>query len=119
MNIKDPASRCAFVFGRPMKPCPACGGYRLGFSVPIKMDRANLDTAKKILAEWAKRTRDGNTPLEGTCRIVCRDCHHMGPSVDVVGRTAEDVGRDAVVASRCKELWNGVDNVKVQEEGKA
>lgn len=104
------AERARFVFGQDMQPCPACGSYHLGFSTPIKLDGPLADTADGILRQWAKARRAGAgagaTPLEGTCRIMCRDCGHIGPAVDVTGRTAEDVGKDPEVAAETKRRWN-------------
>jgi hypothetical protein len=105
-SLRDPASRAEFVFGQRMNPCPACGGYNIGFSTPIKLDGPLPDTAKGMLGAWAKARKGGSTPLEGVCRIVCRSCGHLGPSVNVKGRTAEDVGRDKTVCAEVKRLWN-------------
>ena len=100
------AEHARFIFGQDMQPCPACGSYHLGFSTPIKLDGPLSNTAGGILCQWAKSRRAGATPLEGTCRIMCRDCGHIGPAVDVTGRTAEDVGKDPAVAAETKRLWN-------------
>jgi len=104
--LRDPAKRCEFVFGQPMIPCPKCGGFDIGYSTPIKIDDECPNTAKGIFSAWAKARKDGKTPLEGTCRIMCRKCGHLGPSVDVTGRTAEEVGMDPFVATEAKRLWN-------------
>jgi hypothetical protein len=104
--FRDPASRAKFVFGQEMKACPQCGGYNIGFSTPIKLNGPMPSTAKGILGAWAKAKKGGATPLEGTCRIMCRACGYLGPAVDVTGRTAEDVGRDKDVAAEAKRLWN-------------
>jgi hypothetical protein len=109
-SIRDPKYRARFVFGEPMKACPKCGGYHLGYSTPIKLDGPLPGTAKGILSAWAKARKGGATPLEGTACIMCRSCGHTGPTVDVRGRTAEDVGQDPRVASECKRLWNGEEN---------
>lgn len=93
-----------------MKACPKCGGYNIGFSTPIKLDGPLPDSAIGILTAWAKARKGGETPLEGTCRIMCRGCGHLGPSVNVSGRCAEDVGRDPAVAAAVKKLWNSADN---------
>jgi len=100
--------RCAFIFGQAMKPCPKCGSYDLKFQTPIRLDEPIPEDAdpKKLLGIWARATRAGNTPLQGTSYLICWACKHRGPSVDVSGRTSEDVGSDPVVASEIKRLWN-------------
>jgi hypothetical protein len=102
------ADRAKFIFGQPMNPCPECGSYNIGYSMPIKLDDPLPDplTPKSLLSAWAKATKGGRTPLEGTCRLMCKECGHYGPSVDVSGRTSEDVGQDKVVAAETKRLWN-------------
>ncbi len=100
--------RCEWIFGQPMKPCPKCGGYNLAHRVPIRIDEplpADLD-ARKMLGIWARARAKGATPLEGIAHLVCKDCGHKGPTVDVQGRTTEDVGKDPVVAADVKRLWN-------------
>ena len=62
--------------------------------------------AKKFLGAWARARKGGSTPLVGIAFMMCRDCAHKGPLVDVTGRTAEDVGRDPIVAKEIKRLWN-------------
>lgn len=111
------ADRARFVFGQEMKACPKCGGYNIGYSTPIKLDGPMPDTAKGMLAAWAKARKGGSTPLEGTCRITCRGCGHLGPAVSVEGRTAEDVGRDKAVAAETKRLWNSEQNDQAQPRG--
>jgi hypothetical protein len=106
----DPKRRCEFVFGQPMQPCPKCGAYDMFYSTPIDLDFGNETDPAKILGKWAKaRARGakiGGTPLKGTCCMMCRKCGHTGHSVDVRGRTSEDVGADPKVASEVKRLWN-------------
>jgi len=109
-SFRDPAYRARFVFGQEMKACPKCGGYNIGFSTPIKLNGPLPDSAKGMLAAWAKARKGGATPLEGTCRIMCRSCGHLGPAVNVEGRTAEDVGRDKAVCAEVKRLWNSEQN---------
>lgn len=109
--LKDPKARCEFVFGQPMNSCPKCGGYNIGYSTPIKLDGKLPDSARGILKAWATAVSSGSTPLQGTCGIMCRSCGHLGPTVDVRGRTSEDVGRDPVVASEAKRLWNSQSNI--------
>ncbi len=104
--MKHTADSAKFIFGQLMIPCPKCGSYHIGYSTPIKLDAPLPDDAKGALSAWAKATKAGRTPLEGTCRLMCRDCGHKGPSVDVSGRTAEDVGKDKAVADETKRLWN-------------
>lgn len=104
--LRNPEKRAAFVFGQPMIPCPKCDGFDIGYSTPIKIDGEWPNTARGLISAWAKAHKKGNTPLEGTCRIMCRKCGHKGPSVDVTGRTAEDIGMDPIVAAAAKRLWN-------------
>jgi len=106
--LGTPAERCAWVFGQPMEPCPKCGSYKLTYQTPIKLDEPLPDDldAKKLLGAWARARSGGATPLEGTSYLMCKDCWHKGPSVDVSGRTSEDVGRDPAVATEIKRLWN-------------
>lgn len=107
--MSDPkytAARARFVFGQDMQPCPKCGSFHIGYSTPIKLEGATPSDAKGWLAAWAKARKQGATPLEGTACIMCRECAHCGPPVDVSGRTAEDVGRDPVVATEAKRRWN-------------
>lgn len=113
-SLRDPATRCAFVFGRTMKACPKCRGFDIGFSTPIKLTNPLPDDAIGIMRVWAESIRNGSTPLEGTCRIMCRSCGHLGPAWGVAGRTAEDVGRDPFVANVVKDLWNS-DKNKAEE----
>lgn len=94
------------VFGQEMAACPQCGSFHIGYSTPIKLDQPLPETAEGMFKAWAKARKDGQTPLKGTCCIMCRDCGHTGPSVNVAGRTAEDVGKDPEVASLAKRLWN-------------
>lgn len=98
-----------------MKACPKCSGYNIGYSTPIKLDEPMPTTAKGMLGAWARARKSGQTPLEGTCRIMCRDCGHLGPAVDVSGRTSEDVGRDKAVADETKRLWNSQPNDKAEQ----
>lgn len=106
MRTKYTKDRAKFVFGQEMQSCPICGSYHIGHSTPIKLDGPVPDTAKGMLRAWARARNGGSTPLEGTCRIMCRDCGHLGPAVDVSGRTAEDVGRDPIVSAEVRRLWN-------------
>jgi len=109
-SSRHTADRAKFVFGQEMKACPKCSGYNLGYSTPIKLDEPMPTTAKGMLGAWARARKNGQTPLEGTCRIMCRECGHLGPAVDVTGRTSEDVGRDKAVADETKRLWNSPSN---------
>ena len=118
-SFRDPAFRAKFIFGQEMKACPKCKGYNIGFSTPIKLDGPLPDTAKGMLGAWAKARKSGSTPLEGTCRIMCRACGHLGPAVNVEGRTAEDVGRDKAVCDKVKLLWNSEQNEHAQRTGGA
>lgn len=109
-SFRDPAFRARFVFGQEMKACPNCVGYNIGISTPIKLIGSLPDSAKGMLAAWAKARKGGATPLEGTCRIICRSCGHLGPAVNVENRTAEDVARDKDVYEEIKRLWNSEQN---------
>lgn len=100
-----------------MMPCPKCGGYHLGYSVPIKLDAPLPNAAKDILKMWARATRDGHTPLEGTAGMVCRDCHHHGPTVDVTGMTSEEVGKSVEIANEIKRLWNEQEQPRNKQSG--
>ncbi len=106
----DPKKRCEFVFGQPMQPCPKCGEYDMFYSTPIELDLEGVTHPRAILGLWARAVRSsserGGTPLKGTCCMMCRKCGHTGPSVDVRGRTSEDVGSDPIVAAEVKRLWN-------------
>lgn len=102
-----PAERCEWVFQCPMNPCPSCGGYDLISQVPIVIEELPDDaTVRQMMGTWARARKSGTTPLIGTAFITCKSCGHNGPSYDVSGRTAEDVGRDLVVSTEIKRLWN-------------
>lgn len=97
-----------FIFKQEMNPCPKCKSYDMWYQTPIKIEEeipANF-TAKQLISIWARATKEGKTPLEGPCYMMCRNCGHKGPSVDCTGRTSEDVGKDPIVAKKIKELWN-------------
>lgn len=100
------AELAKFVFGEPMKACPTCQGYQIGYSVPIKLDGPLPEDAEGMLQAWAKARKGGHTALQGTARIMCRRCGHLGPAVDVTGRTAEEVTQDKGVAAEVRKLWN-------------
>lgn len=106
----DPKRRCEIVFKQPMQPCPKCGAYDMFYSTPIDLNLDGVTEPRKILSLWAKAHKRGQsgsgTPLKGTCSMMCRKCGHTGPSVDVRGRTSEDVGADPKVAYEVKRLWN-------------
>lgn len=106
--FKSSQKRCEWIFGEPMKPCPKCGSYNLKYQTPIKLNEElpkNFD-AKKTIGVWARTIKDGHTPLEGKAYLMCFDCFFRGPSMDVSGRTAEEVGKDPLVAKKIKCLWN-------------
>lgn len=96
----------AWIHGQPMKPCPKCGSFNLMAQTPIRMEEPANDSARALLAAWARAKKGGATPLEGPVYMMCRICFHKGPSVDCTGRTSEDVGKDPKVASEIKRLWN-------------
>lgn len=104
--LKDPAKRAEFVFGQPMKPCPKCGSYRMGYQTPIKLDIKPDDSARQIVEKWALEVKATSGILEGPVFLVCQDCRHKGPSLDCSGRTSADVGRDPKVSAEVKRLWN-------------
>ena len=99
-----------------MKPCPKCGSYHIKHQTPIQMKEPVLatDSAKQIVGKWARAVRDGNNALEGPVFLMCFDCGHKGPAVDCTGRTAEDVGRDPIVAATVKRLWNEQSNERTE-----
>lgn len=106
MNLKDPASRAAWVYGQPMAACPKCGSYNMKPQLPIRIALAGDETAPQLLGKWARATIAGATPLEGPCYYMCWDCRHKGPAVDCIGRTREDAGRDPALNAEMKRLWN-------------
>lgn len=105
-TMRDPAKKTEWIFGQSMNPCPKCGSYNMKHQVPIQMDVPDEFDAKKLLGAWARARKEGRTTLLGTAYMICWDCGHKGPSVDVSGRTAEDVGKDPIVAKKIKQLWN-------------
>jgi hypothetical protein len=102
----DPRSRTAWAFGEEMKPCPKCKSYHIRYQTPVDCGLESGDNAKQILSKWARATKAGSTPLKGPVFIMCCDCGHCGPAVDCKGRTAEEVGRDPMVAAAVRRLWN-------------
>ncbi len=107
LNLKDPASRAAWVYGQPMAPCPKCGSYEMKPQMPIQMALTGDETAPQLLGKWARATKAGATPLEGPCYYACWDCGHKGPAVDCTGRTSEDARKDPALNAEMKRLWNG------------
>jgi hypothetical protein len=106
MNLKDPASRAAWIYGQPMAPCPKCGSYMMKPQMPIQIDLTGDETVPQVLGKWARATKAGATPLEGPCYFVCWDCKHKGPAVDCAGRTSEDARQDRALYAEMKRLWN-------------
>ncbi len=106
LNLKDPASRAAWVYGQPMAPCPKCGSYNMKPQMPIQIELTGSETAPQLIGKWARATKAGATPLAGPCYYICWDCRHQGPAVDCAGRTSEDVRKDAALNSEMKRLWN-------------
>lgn len=106
MNLQDPASRAAWVYGQPMEPCPKCGSFNMKPQMPIQIELTGKESAPHLVAKWAKTIRAGSTPLEGPCYYMCWNCLHKGPSVDCTGRTSEDARQDAALNSEMKRLWN-------------
>ena len=62
LNLKDPASRAAWVYGQPMAPCPACGSYDMKPQMPIEMDATGHETVPQLVSKWARATKAGATP---------------------------------------------------------
>ena len=112
----DTKRRAEMIFGQPMNPCPKCGSYNLRYRTPIQMEAPESDDPKALLGAWARATKSGNTPLEGPCYLMCRECRHEGPAVDCTGRTSEDVGKDPEVAKEIKRLWNAQKPSKEQSD---
>lgn len=106
MNLKDPASRAAWVYGQPMAPCPKCGSYYMKPQMPIKIELAGDETTPQLLGKLARAAKEGATPLQGPCYYACWNCHHKGPAVDCTGRTSEDARQDQALNAEMKRLWN-------------
>lgn len=106
VDLKDPASRAAWVYGQPMAPCPQCGSYDMKPQMPIQLEVTGAETMPQILGKWARATKGGATPLQGPCYFMCWDCGHKGPSVDCTGRTSEDARKDRELNAQMKRLWN-------------
>lgn len=104
--LKDPAKRAEFVFGQPMKPCPKCGSYKMGYQTPIKLDLKPEDSARQVVSKWAREMKETGGILKGPVFLMCQGCQHKGPSVDCSGRTSAEVGRDPKVSAEVKRLWN-------------
>lgn len=98
--------RAAFIFGQPMEPCPACGGYKMRAFVPLALDIQDEATPHQILGKWARAARSGNAKLQGIAYLGCDGCGHKGPAVDVSGRTSEDCRKDRALYAEMKRLWN-------------
>lgn len=105
-NLKDPASRAAWIYGQPMSPCPKCGSYDMKPQMPIRMETTGKESVPQLLGKWARATKGGATPLEGPCYYYCHDCLHKGPAVDCSGRTSEDARKDVALNAEMKRLWN-------------
>lgn len=105
-NLKDPASRAAWVYGQPMKPCPKCGSFNMKPAMPIKLDAPLDESVPGLLGRWARATKGGATPLEGPAYYYCWDCRHKGPAVDCTGRTSEECRADPALNAEMKRLWN-------------
>lgn len=106
LNLKDPASRAAWVYGQPMAPCPKCGSYEMKPQMPIKIDLTGEETTPQLLGKWARAVKSGATQLKGPCYYMCFRCGHKGPAVDCAGRTSEDARRDRALNTEMKRLWN-------------
>ncbi len=110
--LRDPSKRAEFVFGQPMKPCPKCGSYKMGYQTPIKLDLKPEDSARQVVSKWAREMKETGGILKGPVFLMCQGCQHKGPSVDCSGRTSVEVGRDPKVASEVKRLWNSQEVVQ-------
>lgn len=98
--------RAEFVYGQPMNPCPKCGSYNMKYQLPIKFDEEiDMDSPKSIVAACVKSWKDG-AELEGSFYMMCFTCFHKGHSLDVSGRTSEDVQSDPKANAEVKRLWN-------------
>lgn len=106
MNLKDPASRAAWIYGQRMEPCPKCGSFNMKPQMPIKMALTGVETVREVLGKWVNAIKGGATPLEGPCYYICGDCKHKGPAVDCTGRTSEDCRQDKRLNAEMKRLWN-------------
>lgn len=106
LNLKDPASRAAWVYGQPMAPCPKCGSYNMKPQMPIALETTGDETMPQLVGKWVRATKAGATPLQGPAYYCCEDCRHKGPSVDCSGRTSEDCRQDRTLNAEMKRLWN-------------
>lgn len=106
LNLKDPASRAAWVYGQPMAPCPKCGSYEMKPQMPIKIELTGEETTPQFLGKWARAVKSGATQLKGPCYYMCFGCGHKGPAVDCTGRTSEDARQDRALNTEMKRLWN-------------
>lgn len=106
LDLKDPASRAAWVYGQRMEPCPKCGSYNMKPQMPIQIELSGLESPAQLLGRWARATKAGATPLQGPCYYACWDCFHKGPAVDCTGRTSEDCRQDRALNAEMKRLWN-------------
>ena len=106
LNLKDPASRAAWVYGQPMAPCPKCGSYNMKPQMPIQIELTGTETTPQLLGKWARAMKAGATPLEGPAYYMCWDCGHKGPAVDCTGRASEDARQDRALNAEMKRLWN-------------
>ena len=104
--LKDPAKHAEWVYGQPMAPCPACGGYNMKPQIPIAMPTTGKETIPEIVGKYARFVKAGATPLQGPAYYGCWDCGHKGPAVDCTGRTSEDCRADRALNAEMKHLWN-------------
>ena len=112
-NLDDPAQCAAWIHGQPMKPCPRCGGYKMGTQAPRAVTIPRGAGARQILKIWLRAQRE-NVPLKGPVFMMCRTCGHEGPSVDCTGRMPDDIRGDTKLGAEIKRLWNSQNPVSEQ-----
>lgn len=84
----NPKGRIEFIFQHETNPCPKCGSYNLKYQTPIDL---RDKTHEKLL---------------GIAYIVCWDCKHKSPSIDVSHMTRSTVGQSSELGTKLVEVWN-------------
>jgi hypothetical protein len=90
-------------------PCPKCNSRNIKPQTPIKIPKDtefDINNPKKLLGQYAKIIKIGETQLEGPVYFMCFDCFHKGPLLDCSGKTSEEVGQDPIIYQKMKDLWN-------------